>query len=71
MVKCEARLLLQIVDQKNKAGPIPDNVNWLSADMKGIYQNMPESESEAGCREYLDKRKLAPGDPTTENVIEC
>ena len=39
--------------------------------MKGMYQNMPESDSEAGCREYLDKRKLAPGDPTTENVIEC
>ena len=37
----DTKMLLQIVDQKNKAGPIPDNVNWLSADMKGIYQNMP------------------------------
>ena len=39
--------------------------------MKGMYQNMPEEESEAGCREYLDSREMKPGEPSTDSVIEC
>ena len=38
----DTKSLLQMIDQQNKAGPIPDDVNWLSADMKSMYQNMPE-----------------------------
>ena len=46
-------------------------MNWLSADMKNMYQNMPEEESEAGCREYLESRQQKPGEPSTDSVIEC
>ena len=60
-----------MIDQQNKAGPISDDLNWLSADMKNMYQNMPGEESEAGCREYLDGRQLVPGEPSTDSVIEC
>jgi hypothetical protein len=67
----DTKSLLQMIDQKNKAGPISDDLNWLSADMKSMYQNMPGEESEAGCREYLDSRRLEPGEPSTDSIIEC
>ena len=67
----DTKTLLQMIDEKNKSGPISDDINWLSADMKGMYQNMPEEESEAGCREYLDSRTPSPGEAYTESVIEC
>ena len=37
----DTKSLLQMIEQKNKSGPICDKVNWLSADMKSMYQNMP------------------------------
>ena len=67
----DTRSLLIMIDQKNESGPIPDSVNWLSADMKNMYQNMPGEESEAGCREYLDRRDVAVGEATTNSIIEC
>ena len=29
----DTKSLLQMIDQKNKTGPISDDLNWLSADM--------------------------------------
>ena len=60
-----------MVEQRNMEGPITDDTNWLTADIVGMYPNMPIDMSNKGCREYLDGRTAITGQASTENIMKC
>ena len=61
---------LQLIEEKNKTG-IPENVNFLTADIEQMYPKVPWNLCEIGVAEYSDSRRMEPGQPSTENVIKC
>ena len=61
---------LQLIEQKNEIG-IPKNTNFIVADIEQMYPKVPWDLCELGVSEFLEERKIEPGQPSAENVIKC
>ena len=61
---------LQLIEEKNETG-IPENVNFLTADIEQMYPKVPWNLCETGVAEYLDSRRMEQGQPSTQNIIKC
>ena len=59
----DSKQFIQIIEQINEKGPLKDTTNLVTADMEGMYPNMPLDLSEKGV-------KGQPGVMPTDTVLE-